>query len=385
MTKLQTTCPACAGAGTSLDYWLYGIPVNSVRLHHDATAARAAVGGDLALYGCHGCGFVWNAGFDNALVDYGAGYESTQSYSGTYRAFLIKQATALVEQYGLKGRTVVEIGCGQGEFLAALCDAGIGHGIGYDPAALAERQPVVERGRLTMHAEMFTGQTDLPPADLIICRNTLEHIPDVFGFVANIRHALGHDNQTPVFCQLPSWERVADMGAFWDIYYEHCSYFTPASLSLLFERAGFRIDACTTIFNGQYLDIRVRPGAMRTASVAANRAINIAVVLDQGQHWQRHFDRCREQGVRTVIWGGGSKAVALLTSLDIADVIPAVVDINPHKQGTYLPVTGHPVIAPDALADLAFDAVLLMNGIYRDEVSAQLRRLGLVPTLHVLD
>ena len=86
-----------------------------------------------------------------------------------------------------------------------------------------------------------------------------------------------------------------------------------------------------------------------------------------------------------MLWGGGSKAVALLTSLDAGGTVLAAVDINPHKHGTFLPVTGHPVIAPAALTDLAFDEVLLMNGAYREEVAAQLAALGLDPVMRVFD
>ena len=42
-----------------------------------------------------------------------------------------------------------------------------------------------------------------------------------------------------VFFELPDTERVLTEAAFWDIYYEHCSYFTPGSLARLFRRTGF--------------------------------------------------------------------------------------------------------------------------------------------------
>ncbi|HCI45805.1 MAG TPA: SAM-dependent methyltransferase [Rhodospirillaceae bacterium] len=385
----NTPCPACEHPGDDLGYWLYGLPVNSVRLHHDRDAARGVPTGDLALFGCPACGFVWNPRFDPALVAYDAGYESTQSFSGTYRRFLAEQAEALVAEYGLAGGTVLEIGCGQGEFLAALCEAGVARGIGYDPAAMRERCPAVEQGELIIHDQAFTGDTVLPPVDLVCCRNTLEHIPYVAGFVRAIRRALGDSTDVPVFFQLPSWERVAATGAFWDVYYEHCSYFTRASLTGLFARAGFVVERCGTIFNGQYLDLRARPGQTGAGTAGGTaldiNVLDIAAILDQGQFWQQHFDTCRRNGTRTVLWGGGSKAVALLTSLDAGGTVLAAVDINPHKHGTFLPVTGHPVIAPAALTDLAFDEVLLMNGAYREEVAAQLAALGLDPVMRVFD
>lgn len=360
------------------------IPVNSVRLHHDEASARAAARGDLSLYGCVRCGFVWNAEFDAGLIDYSSGYESTQSYSGTYRKFLDQQAVELVEAYNLKGKTVIEIGCGHGEFLAALCNAGVGHGIGYDPAALVERRPQIAQGELTIIQEAVGPETTLQQAALIICRNTLEHVPDVAVFVAGIRQALENQPETPVFIQIPSWDRVGAEGAFWDIYYEHCSYFSQQSLSGLFEGCGFTVDQCSMTFGGQYLDLRARASSAKAVDRAVSE-IDMTAILSQRQAWQTYFQTLRDQDRKVVLWGGGSKAVALLTSIDSQDRVLAAVDINPHKQGCYLPVTGHPVIGPEQLKELEFDEVLLMNGIYRDEVAADLKRLGVTATLKTFD
>ena len=55
------------------------------------------------------------------------------------------------------------------------------------------------------------------------------------------------------------------------------------------------------------------------------------------------------EGRSVVLWGGGSKAVSLLTTLGIGREVQAAVDINPYKQGKYMPGIGHRVIAPEAL------------------------------------
>lgn len=381
----RTDCPACHTKGDPLGYALNRIPVNSVRLYGDEASAKAVPQGELALYGCPSCGFVWNAKFDSELADYSAGYESTQGFSRTYRQFAEAQARELVETYGLGGKTVLEIGCGHGEFLATLCQSGIGHGIGYDPAALAERTPGVPSGELTIHAEAVTADSKLPPANLLICRNTLEHIADVRAFVELLRKVLGDGSQTPIFIQVPSWDRIAKTGAFWDIYYEHCSYFSQASLSRLFEASGFTVTSCKPIFDGQYLDLRAVPNALSDANEPETSKVEIEAVMEQRQRWVEHFAENARHSRKTILWGGGSKAVALLTSINFQDSVLAVVDINPYKHGTFLPATGHPVIAPEQLAGHQFDQVLLMNGIYRDEVQAELDRLNINAELLVFD
>jgi hypothetical protein len=84
-----------------------------------------------------------------------------------------------------------------------------------------------------------------------------------------------------------------------------------------------------------------------------------------------------EDGRRAVVWGAGSKGVSFLNTLG-ARQISNVVDINPRKSGMYVSGTGHEVISPDRLANVAPEIVILMNANYRDEVAKTLDDLGLV-------
>jgi hypothetical protein len=60
-----------------------------------------------------------------------------------------------------------------------------------------------------------------------------------------------------------------------------------------------------------------------------------------------------------------------------------VVDVNPAKQGRFIPGTGHPIIAPTALADFGVTHVLAMNPNYHAEIAADLARIA--PTTSLLD
>lgn len=74
-------------------------------------------------------------------------------------------------------------------------------------------------------------------------------------------------------------------------------------------------------------------------------------------------------------WGAGAKGV---TFCNLADPdctrLAGVVDVNPAKQGKFLPGTGHPIVPPEAVADAA--AVLVFNPNYIAEVRATLESLG---------
>jgi C-methyltransferase C-terminal domain len=101
-------------------------------------------------------------------------------------------------------------------------------------------------------------------------------------------------------------------------------------------------------------------------------------VQNRRQSWELRIAQWQADGRRAVIWGGGAKAVGFLNMLKVTDAIPYVVDINPTKQGRYLPGTGQRIVPPDFLKEFQPQIVVLMNPIYRQEVEDQLRRLGVI-------
>lgn len=379
--QARTGCPACSGEAGSLGYAISNVPANSVRIHRSESAASSIPTGDIDLAGCLSCGFIWNTAFDPELVEYSSDYEATQAYSETYRRFLRAQADELVEAYGLRNKRIVEIGCGHGEFLAEICEAGENFGIGFDPAFSADRAPSIKRGSFEVRAEPFDANTKLPEADFICCRNTLEHLADVGEFVSGLRAVIGESGEPLVFFQVPAWERIAAEGAFWDIYYEHCSYFTAASLTALFERNGFDVLSCERSYGEQYLSLLARP-ARDSGRPPLACGSGFGDLIEAGHRLQQEVkewttllcDHSTGSGP-TILWGGGSKAVALLTTCDIADGVHGVVDINPYKQDAYLPGSGVRVMAPEALKSVKPERVVVMNPIYVKEIRARLAQL----------
>jgi hypothetical protein len=97
--------------------------------------------------------------------------------------------------------------------------------------------------------------------------------------------------------------------------------------------------------------------------------------------WKHYLQEIQRTGRRAVLWGGGSKAVAFLTTLNLQDEIEYVVDINPHKHGTYLAGAGQEIVAPDFLRQYEPDVVIVMNPIYREEIEHDLHHMGLAPEL----
>jgi hypothetical protein len=194
-----------------------------------------------------------------------------------------------------------------------------------------------------------------------------------------------------VFFQVPNVTRILREVAFWDVYYEHCSYFSAASLCRLFREQQFEILDIRQEYGDQYLAIEARPArtAMADLLPAEERVADLAVDVNyftsnstaRLSAWKCRLKKMREDGVRVVLWGGGSKAVAFLTTLHARDEVSYAVDINPYKHGMYMPGTGQLIVGPQFLSEYKPDAIILMNPIYRREVENELTRLGIQPQL----
>ena len=193
--------------------------------------------------------------------------------------------------------------------------------------------------------------------------------------------------------EFPDVVRVLKEGAFWDIYYEHCSYFSPGSLARLFRQTGFDVVELERCYDDQYLLIGARPIAGEVPAptlplendlveMQTNSSRNATGRLADGiAHWRNLILDLHAQGKKAVVWIALSKAVAFLTTIGVGNAIEFVVDINPFRQNKFMPGTGQPIVPPQFLADYQPDVVILMNPIYRREVQKDLDKMGLTAKL----
>jgi len=389
--SMKDTCPDCGAQGTEIFYELKEVPVHSVLLMPDRQTALSYPKGDIALAFCRHCGSISNAAFDPMVHEYSSRYEETQGFSPTFNAFARRQALSLIERYDLHGKDIIEIGCGKGEFLTLLCELGDNRGIGFDPAYVNERDHSAVRDRITFIQDFYSEKYADCRGDFVCCKMTLEHIQNTAAFVEMVRRSMGPRPETVVFFQVPDAVRILRENAFWDIYYEHCSYFSIGTLGRLFRRCGFVVTGLWKDYEDQYLMIEARPGAEPDAASfpveesLEDLSLDIARFSENCgrtiRAWKQKLESIRRSGHRAVLWGGGSKGVAFLTTLGVDEEIGYVVDINPFKHGTYMAGTGHEIVSPDFLRTYRPDVVIVMNPVYREEIRQSCAGMELNPVV----
>lgn len=380
-------CPNCLVGSMEVFHRVERVPVHSVLLMPSRQMAVNYPRADIALGFCNACGFISNTVFDAGMHEYSTQYEETQGFSATFREFHARLASSLIEEYDLHGKRIVEIGCGKGEFLSLLCQLGGNTGIGFDPAFVKHRNPAPDNSKIDFIADFYSEKYAHVPADFFCSKMTLEHIPNTAHFIRMVRRAIGDNPRATVFFQVPDVVRVLKDVAFWDIYYEHCSYFCAGSLERVCREAGFEVLDTWTDYDNQYLMITARPSVQPTepsqvekdAPGIVKRAIREFLAnQDAGiEHWKTELDQLTKAGKRAVVWGSGSKGVAFLTRLDLAGQIEYVVDINPYRQGKFMAGTGQEIVGPEFLRTYRPNMAIAMNPVYQSEIRADLERMGL--------
>ena len=368
MTPVARSCPLCrSDCGIPL-LRREAVPTISNRLYESRAAARAAPVGELDLVACAACGFTYNRRFDPALAAYDDGYENDQAGSPGFADYLEDVRDRL-----LAGRAdwVLEIGCGQGWLLESLVERGAGRraAIGYDAAW--RPRPLPPRMRIERAA--FDMAVPGEGFDLIYARHVIEHVATPVTLLRAMAGALAPGGR--VCLEVPSLDWILAQGQMQDFFYEHCNYFTAASLAATCTEAGLGLSRVEARFGGQYLwaeaEARSAPG--RADPVLLPPVLDTAFFL----RWQQRLDGLREAGP-VALWGAAAKGVTFAAAADPeATRIACLIDINPLKQARYIPCSGHKVLAPDGAAALGVRSIIVMNPNYREEIAAMAETAGL--------
>ena len=99
------------------------------------------------------------------------------------------------------------------------------------------------------------------------------------------------------------------------------------------------------------------------------------------ERWNDDLSRIKAKGERVVVWGAGARGVGFLNQADRDRAIEYVVDINHRKHDKFVVGTGQQVVRPEFLKEYKPDHVILMNKIYREEITRDLHEMGLSPRI----
>lgn len=350
------TCPLCGTDRFREVYSVDRIPVFQNKVYPTFEAAHAVQTGSVRLNLCDTCGFAYNSAFDPGRMQYDEFYQNEQACSSVFEQHL-DAVCAILEHHGIRRRRIVEIGCGKGTFLQKLWEKGY-DAVGVDPAYEGSDPRILRTSFPVPHSKQ--------EGDVFILRHVLEHIADPLNFLHTIARGTGYHGM--IYIEVPDLDWIRKNQAFWDVFYEHCNYFSAACLRSLFGQAD-----CGTLFGGQYLyvwgDLSTLRQQERHGEDSVPRTPSVPFAFREALD---HVRRFLAQRSPAVIWGAGAKGATVANLLDPdRRGVPFLVDINPRKQGRYLGGSGHRVVSPETMKhDSAIVDILVTNGNYLNEIKA---------------
>ena len=324
-------------------------------------------------------------------------YAYFSSTSSSWCAHAERFVAAAVERLALGPQSlVVELASNDGYLLQYVQQRGIPC-LGIEPTH-ATAEAARAKGITTI--ERFFGvalAAEMEPADLVVANNVLAHVPDINDFVAGIAQLLKPQGRASI--EFPHLLRLLAGNQFDTIYHEHYSYLSLRVVQRIASAAGLEVvDVEELSTHGGSLRVwlahqgTAEPTAAVEAVLAAEAAAGLETLAAYAGFQQRAVAakhgllefllQAKRQGRRVLGYGAAAKGNTLLNYAGIrADLLPAVADRAPSKQGRLLPGSHIPVISPKQLATEAADALLVLPWNLIEELRQQLPGTELVTAI----
>jgi len=333
-------------------------PVLQNRVYEIAQDAINCPKGDIKIIEDAKTGLVYNAAFNPDLMIYDENYNNEQGLSPSFKEHL-QQAAEIIE-VTLGKEALVEVGCGKGFFLEMMLGRGFDV-MGFDSAYDGENPRVVKKS--------FETGIIAKPAKGLILRHVLEHIPNPYDFLCRLRDANGGGGL--IYIEVPCFDWILRKRAWFDIFYEHVNYFRLNDFDRMFKQ----VIKEGRFFGDQYLyvvaDLASLQEPVFDQSDTVDFPSDFLSTLKSNEQNRTEQNRTEQNRIPVCVWGGASKGVVFsLLRLRAGLPVDTVIDVNPAKQGKFLPATGLKALSPErALVDLPGNAfIFVMNSNYLQEI-----------------
>lgn len=342
---------------------------------------------------CEECWLAQTQDFTDAHELFDGSYAYFSSYSSSWVEHARQYVDAMALRFNLgPGAMVVEVASNDGYLLQHVKARGIPC-LGVEPTASTA---AAARDKGIEVVDEFFG-TSLGrrlassgfAADLAAANNVLAHVPDINDFLAGFA-ALLKPNGVATF-EFPHLLRLLDGIQFDTIYHEHFSYLGMLSVDRVMRANGltpFEVEELST--HGGSL--RVFAQRTDTGTHQPNGSVERLMAMERSAGlesaaiyagFQEKAERVRDDLVAFLIaakragrsvaaYGAAAKGNTLLNFAGVRpDLVRYVVDLNPSKQGKFMPGSRIPIVGPEMLRHQRPNDLLVLPWNLLHEVRAQ--------------
>lgn len=224
---------------------------------------------------------------------------------------------------------------------------------------------------------------------LMLGNNVLAHVPNIHDFIEGFAILLAHDGL--ITFEFPHLVNLIKSNQFDTIYHEHYSYLSVTALIPIFSTYGLKVVKVERIptHGGSVRVFLAKSDSLWKIEESVEeilleesgfdpRNVNISrIVQERAMQVKtdllRELNHCKASGKRVAAYGAAAKGNTLLNFSGVtSDMIEYVVDLNPHKQGNFLPGSRIPVVGLDQLAMNPPDVLLVLPWNLASEIKEQL-------------
>jgi len=322
-------------------------------------------------------------------------YAYFSSYSQTWLKHVEDYVNATINRFNIdQNSQVIEIASNDGYLLQNFQKKNIPI-LGIEPAANVAKVSK-EKGIPTL-VKFFGMETAKElalagkQADLLIAINVMPHVPNLIDFIKGLKILLKSNGVITI--QFSAYLlQLIRQNEFDTVYHEHFSYFSLLSVQQILLSHGLEIfDAEELPIHGGSLRIYVKHVENNTLTTSENvnhiiqrekqfgldniltyeKFQNQITTLKQ-KTWE-FFTTAKNANKKIVCYGAPAKGNTFLNYCGIdTELVEYTVDVNPHKQGLFLPGTHIPIKKPEDVQETKPDYLLILAWNLKDEIMTQM-------------
>ena len=322
-------------------------------------------------------------------------YAYFSSYSKTWMKHAEDLCSSLIKRFKPNENShIIEIASNDGYLLQNFKEQNIPI-LGIEPASniakVAEKKGIPTVNKFFGKDVAVQLKKERKHADILIALNVLAHVPDLNNFVSGMKILLKPNGVLIIQFStylIPFLEKTG----FDSIYHEHFSYFSFTTIQKILASFGLEIfDVEQLSIHGGSLRIYVKHEENSSLTISSSVNEFLKKEIDFGitnlstysgfqnqvqdlklKIWD-FFIQIKKQNKKIACYGAPAKGNTLLNFCGIdTDLIDYTVDMNPHKQGMYLPGTHIPIFNPDKVRETKPDFLVILAWNLKDEIMEQM-------------
>lgn len=373
-------CHACGSEACTVVLERVGIPRSGQFLRGEGEKFATA---DLRWVGCIACGLLWLDASPLDEVDYTHVVRGTKNQLPAYRDELV----GLIAPAAAEG-SVVEIGANDGTFLRLLQENGFRNLFGIEPSVAFRKAfessgvPLINRHLTREALDEILSVTGT--ASAVVCRHTLEHVPQPLEFLRAMRSLL-RDDRAIALVEVPDTRSLALQGSIHELWDEHLFYFSEPNLRLVMERSGLAVTEvrrCGHLGSENLIVVACRSSKADAVSSAARADIDVPLLRSRiGDLTDRAAKYGRNWHRPVAALGASHPQSNYLSLAGVAPFVDFLVDDDPTKVGRFVPLRGAepvPVVSTETLLAESRAETFLMTAFgysrWMDRVRERYRR-----------